>query len=156
MNNRDLKVLQKVYENVSNYDWGVTSPAHKYFSKIDYPMDADRSRNVYYSEVKKGLIIVTGTYRVRFYYEEDNYTWDKKYFASLISDRNNISSSIAFITNEDYEDLIAKKDLFNLNVGLKKAFSVKQSNIIISLYDSVNRIVIGADDLYNEFLDDEE
>lgn len=155
MNNKDIKVLEKVYANVDNYDWDAISEGDRYYRKIDYPADAIQSSNVYYSQIKRGLIIVSGTYLVRFYYEEDNYTWDKKYFASLISERENIISSIAFITNDDYVDMIANKDLFGISRKIEKQLGGERPNIIVSLYDIVNRKVSGADELYSEFLDDE-
>lgn len=156
MNNKDIKVLEKVYENVDDHDWSVISPVDEYYSEIDYPMDAKKSGNVYYSEVKKGLIIITGTYQIRFYYEEDNFTWEKKYFSSIISDINSNPSNIAFITNEDYENMIAKKDLFNLSKNIEKKFGIERPNIIVALYDFVNRKVSGVDDLYSDFLNDDE
>lgn len=155
MSSRDIKVLKKVYDNANKYEWSLISHLDKYYSRIDFPSDAKKGGNIYASEVKKGLIIITGTFQIRFYYEEDNYTWDKKYFAAIISDVNNQPSSIAFITNEDYENMVAKNDLFNFNLKFRESQSNVRTNVIVDLYDIVNRKVSGIEDLYSDFLNDD-
>lgn len=154
MSERDIEVIEKVYNNVNKHKWDEILSDEEYYSKIDFPADAKRSGNVYYSEVKSGLVILTGTYQTRFYYEEDNFTWQKEYFCSIILNRNNNPTSIAFITDEDYENMLAKKDLFNISRRMDIKFGVERKNIIRELYDCVNRKASGVDDLYNDFLND--
>lgn len=71
-----------------------------------------------------------------------------------MSDLHNSPSSIAFITNEDYGDMINNNNLLTFNFG--KFGKTTQNNIIVDLYDYVNRNVNGVDDLYDDFLVDNE
>lgn len=158
MRTKDLKVIQKVAENISEYDWSFLSPGQKNYKAIEFPIDAEEHINDFYAEVFKGLTVVVGAYRSRFYYEEDEYSWEKKCYAAIISTSEGGANGISFITNEDFETINKKSNLFfsntmNIGLGLNRQL---QKNAIINLYDSVNRKVSGIEDLYNEFLEEDE
>lgn len=152
MEDKDLKILKKVSNTFADYKWGYLSQNSLIHSSINFPEEADNPGNSYYAEIIPGLIIVSGFYSFRFYHDEDKYTLDKKYFASIISNQNAKISNIAFISNEDYENKTRKDSLFKSNYFSKiDSFS----NPIIDLYDSVNRTVNEVDNLYDNFLNED-
>lgn len=150
---KDLKVLKKVNENISKYEWHHLTPEDKYYSIVEFPTDAERRSNSFFAEITSGITIVVGTYSSRFYHEEDSYVWEKKYYAAIISNKNFTLSSIAFITHEDLESLNRKHNIFKLPSFLE--MQSYEDNIIVSLYDVVNREANNIDDLYDDFLEDE-
>ena len=150
---KDLKVLKKVTENISEYEWHNLTPESRYYSIVEFPTEAERRGNSFYAEITSGLTIVVGAYSSRFYYEEDNFAWEKKYYAAIISIRNFTLSSIAFITHEDLDSLNRKHSIFKLPTFLEtQSF---EDNIIVSLYDVANREASGVEELYDDFLEDE-
>ncbi|EKE30776.1 hypothetical protein MJ3_11955 [Salimicrobium jeotgali] len=153
MNQKDLRVISKVRKNFADYEWETVSADENYHSIIDYPAEVKRSEFVYMAEVKRGLIIITGTFYTSFYYDEGSFTWEKKYFCSIISSQNKHLQSIAFITDEDYENMLAKNELLKINLHLR---SNNRTNLIRDLYDCVNRKVNDIDSLYDDFLEEEE
>ena len=150
---KDLKVLKKVTENISKYEWHNLTPESRYYSIVEFPTEAERRSNSFYAEITNGLTIIVGAYSSRFYYEEDNFAWEKKFYAAIISTKNSTLSSIAFITHEDLESLNRKNTIFKLPSFLE--VQSIEDNIIVSLYDVVNREASGIDDLYDDFLEDE-
>lgn len=136
MSNEDLNVLRKVYNNVNSYEWEVLSPDDEYYRSISFPIEAEKNINSFYAEIIHGLVVITGAYQSRFYYEEDQYLWQKKEYASIISALNDNINNIYFITSEDYENGIKKKKMFN--IGLAALASDK--NKIVSQKEKRNTL----------------
>lgn len=150
---QDLKVLKKVADKAGEYQWRPLMPGSRYYKIIEFPIEAEEKTGAFFSEVFNGITIIVGTYLSRFYYEEDNYTWEKKCYATIISTKNNIFNSIAFITAEDVESMNRKVKLFKIPTFSEIEYF--EDNPIIHLYDQVKRQVSGIDNLYNEFLEEE-
>lgn len=151
MNAEDLMVLKSVAKNFVQYDWFNLADNDELSSCIEFPSNAEKDVKGYYAQVEEGLIIVTGSYSFRFYYEEENFNWEKMSFAAILSNEKNEIAHISFITNEDYE-IEARKEMFgDTEVGFMER-KVAHYNIITNLYDSVNRKVIGVSNLYQRFL----
>jgi len=155
MANEDLNVLRKVYNNVNSYEWEVLSPREEYYRSMSFPIEAEKNINSFSAEIIRGLVVITGAYQSRFYYEEDKYSWQQKEYASIISTLNDKINNVYFITSEDYENSIKKKNLFNFGVG-SLAGDKNETNIISEIYNLVNRKVSGISDLYSKFLDKDE
>lgn len=152
MNPKDLKIIQKVANDASKFEWHLLQADDKYYKAIEFPVEAERRIESFYSEVSKGLTIIVGAYSSRFYYEEDKYTWDKKTYAVIVSTKNFNTTAIAFITNEDVEKWNRKDTLLSFAHWGKEE---PEENAVEELYDYVNRKVNGIDELYSEFLDEE-
>lgn len=155
MGNKDLNVLRKVYNNVNSYEWENLSPNEKYYGSITFPIEAEKNINSFCAEIIRGLVVITGAYQSRFYYEEDKYSWQQKEYASIVSTLNDKINNVYFITSEDYENMIKKNRLFNIGVG-SFVDDKNKTNIISEMYNSVNRKVSGISDLYSKFLDQDE
>lgn len=154
MKSEYLQVLEKVAEGVSSYKWAVLETGTKLYKAIEFPIEAEDHMNSFYSEIDHELMIVVGAYRSRFYYEEENYTWEKKCYATLISTTLGGFNSISFITNEDVEDFRRQiNSPFRKNPALSWGTHKKsEENVVNYLYDLVNREASGADNLINKFL----
>lgn len=156
MKNEDLKVIKKVADNVSKYEWHTLSADNEYYKAIQFPIAAEEHINAFYSEIFSGMIIIVGAYRSRFYYEEEKYSWDKKDYAAIVATKTGKTNSIVFITSDDVESL-NKKDMimiFNASNTWGGKKNISKENPINQLYDAVNRKVNEIDDLFSKFLEE--
>ena len=154
MRNEDLKVIKKVANNVSDFEWHTLSSDNEYYKAIEFPVEAEENVNAFYSEIFSGITIVVGAYLSRFYYEEDKYSWEKKYYTAIVSTKTGKTNSIAFITSQDIESQ-NRKNIFFKGSSILGINDIDEENPISKLYDSVNRKVNEIDDLYSKFLEEE-
>lgn len=148
MNNKDIQVIEKVARDPSEYKWHMLTTDNQYYKAVAFPIEAERPVNSFYAEILNGIKLIVGSYLSRFYYEEEQYAWEQKYYSAIIYASGNIVSSIAFVTSEE----IARQKA-NLIFGKAKLnWQPPEENVIMKLYDFANRETVKIDDLYTEFL----
>ncbi|MBT2572310.1 hypothetical protein [Planococcus sp. ISL-110] len=152
MNVNDLKVIQKVDKQFSDFEWFALTPEDEHYQAIKFPVEAEKHVNAFYAKISEGLTIIVGLYLSRFYYEEDKYSWDEKHYVVIISTKKQTLNPIAFIKNEDVENWNRNDRGFMNSTWWK---GEPEPNPINDLYDSVNRKVNEVDELYDAFLDEE-
>lgn len=148
MKKEDIEVLKTVYENFDKYTWEKSTSDDNFNSALNFPSNAEKNFKSNYSHITEGLTIVTGTYSYRFYYEEDAFSWDKMYFAAILSTEEDDVSQITFITNEDYNNEVRRNNSVPIFIDYAKDIP----NLIVDLYDSANRKVNAISKKYDFFL----
>lgn len=151
MNNKDIQVIEKVAKDPSAYTWHILTTDNPYYKAVAFPIEAERPVNSFYTEILNGIKIVVGAYLSRFYYEEDQYAWEQKYYSAIIYASGNIVSSIAFVTSEE----IARQNAHRIFGKAKINWLPPEENVIMKLYDFANRETVKIDDLYTKFLEGE-
>lgn len=151
--NKDIEVLKKVYDTADSYTWSELETYDEYFKSIDFPEDVEQFINSFVAEPNKTFAVIVGSYKTRFYTEEDKYVLKTIEYAAIISLVLEKPFNTFFITDKDYEYLNKNQNLFN-NLTENKYFNIKRVNLVKELYKKVSRKVSKIEDIYGEFLKD--
>lgn len=151
--NKDIEVLKKVYDTADSYTWSELETYDEYFKSIDFPEDVEQFINSFVAEPNKTFAVIVGSYKTRFYTEEDKYVLKTIEYAAIISLVLEKPFNTFFITDKDYEYLNKNQNLFN-NLTENKYFNIKRVNLVKELYKKVSRKVSRIEDIYGEFLKD--
>lgn len=149
MKKDEVRVLERVYTDINQFDWKPLDFKEDYYESINFPNDAEIPVNAYYAEVVEGLVVIVGAYKSRFYYEEESYSWEKVEYASMVSTLNNSANNAFFMTSEDYKDYLKAENMYAFGLSIMNR---KQENIISSIYNIVNKKASGIGKLYTKFL----
>ncbi|MFT7820459.1 hypothetical protein ACLFK3_04640 [Bacillus siamensis] len=149
----DLKVLGKIYEKKDDCAWSYADYKDPEYKAIDYPRDAERLGNVFVCEYKKDFFVFTGSYNVRFYYDEDQYNYERRTFVAFVTSKIE-PTLIAFISNEDENSDIFTATIKN-NIKAMFGYDFRHS-YIEEIYKSANYIANDLDSLYGDILDEDD
>lgn len=149
MQKEEVRVLERVYTDVNQYDWKPLDFKDEYYKSINFPIDAEKPINAYFAEVMEDLVVIVGAYKSRFYYEEESYSWEKVEYASMVSTLDNVANNAFFMTSEDYKDYLKAESMYGFGLSVMNR---KQDNVISSIYNIVNKKASGIGKLYTNFL----
>ena len=144
--NTEIEVLKKVFNGVDKYSWFISEDDDEYFQAVSFPETAEKFLNSFSAKINNEMAVVVGAYKVRFYHDEERYTWEKREYVAIISLKYK-NSEVFFIDNEDYKELT--RPIFNFKTSI---FNDKSFNLVTSLYEKVNRNVNDVESIYNNFL----
>lgn len=144
---RDIEVLQKVCDTSDEQNWYELPFEDEYFQAIEFTEEIEKHINSYYTEPTNKLVIIVGTYKVRFYNEEDNFILETREYAAIVSKGNNNPINVYFTTAKELKE--RSRTWF---IGDSVIFG-KKTNLITTLYNQAKRSVSKVDELYDNFLD---
>lgn len=153
--NKDIEVLKKVYDEADNYNWAELETYDDYFKSINFPEDAEQFINSFYTEPTNAFAVVVGSYRTRFYTEEEKYVWRTIEYAAIVSLTLDKPFNTFFITDKNYEYLNKNHNFFN-TLTENKYFNLRKTNLVKELYKKVSRNVSKIEDIYSAFLKSKE
>lgn len=142
---QEVKTIEKIHSTFDSYEWYELSPditeVEEIYNGLEYPEEAERKGDLFYSNIQANLIAVLGTYYTRFYHEEDKYTMEKRYFISIFTKRPE-SKCLMTVSDREY-----------VRYHLKISYSFE--NIVAEMYDAAYRKAYNVDDILDDFLNDE-
>lgn len=149
---KDLKVLRKIYETADQYKWIELETYEDNFKAIDFPEDAERFINAFTTKPNEKFAVVVGSYKTRFYTEEEKFTWITREYAAVVTLTLEKPFNNFFITDKNY-DFLGKNNIFK-PFQENSFLNVKKTNLIKDLYKKVSQKVSGVENIYDEFLID--
>lgn len=147
---KDIKVLKKVYDTFDKYKWEEVDITDEPFRAINFPEEAEKFVNSFISKPSNNFVVIVGSYKMRFYNDEENYVWENRQYAAIVTLTLERPFNSFFINNKTFDKEYKGNSIF------KFAFlnTNEKVNIISDLYDKVSRKVSRLDKVYGEFLND--
>ncbi|MBI1630372.1 hypothetical protein QNH25_08940 [Bacillus safensis] len=149
-----LKVLGKIYKKKDDCAWSYADYTDAEYKAIDYPKDAERLGNVYVCEYKKDFFVFTGAYNVRFYYDEEQYNFERRTFVAFVTSKIK-PALITFISNEEENSNIFKSAIKKNMQSVLFGYDSRHS-YIEEIYKSANYIANDLDSLYDDILHEDD
>lgn len=141
----EIESIEKVNNNLSLYEWNVlktdVSPPNFLFEVLIVPEGAENLGELFYSEIKDKLYVVVGSYSSRFYFDEDRYSMETKYFISFLLSDNYDTKCLFTVNDREYWKYKSKSSVVN-------------ENLIEQMYKNIFRNIYEVDDILNNFLQD--
>ncbi|MEC0969374.1 hypothetical protein [Bacillus altitudinis] len=148
----DFLLLGKIYKRRDDLQW-THAVDNVILKEIEYPYDAEKYGQVYQCELKDGFFVLTGTYSVRFYFEEDSYNYEKKAFVTFILvDRDENTNSIAFMTDEDVGKNKTSELTMKFIRNMNKKYPLVRNNLVYDIYKSANFIANDLKGMYGDII----
>lgn len=144
---RDIEVLQKVCDTSDEQNWNELTFEDEYFQAIEFTEEIEKHINSYYTEPTNKLVVIVGTYKVRFYNEEDNFILETREYAAILSKEKTNPINVYFTTSKDFKGR-SRPGFIGDSI-----FFGKKTNLITTLYNQAKRKVSKVDELYDDFLD---
>lgn len=145
---KDMQVLQKVHDRFNEYTWDELNINDKYFRAIKFPDEAEKFVNSFITSPSNNFIVIVGSYKTRFYNDEENYIWENREYAAIVTLTLEAPFNSFFINNKMYDKEIKNNLLFNSSLFSRKI------NLVTDLYNKVSRKASNLDEIYGDFLDD--
>lgn len=147
---QDMQVLEKIYNRFDQYNWDELDISDDYFRAIKFPEEAEKFVDSFIAKPTNNFVVVVGSYRMRFYNDEESYVWEDREYAAIVTLTLEIPFNSFFIDDKMFDKESKKASVLKNNF-----FSInKRVNLVTDLYDKVGRKVSKLDEIYNEFLED--
>ena len=151
---QDMQVLQKVYNRFDQYTWSELDITDEYFRAIKFPEEAEKFVNSFVAKPTNNFVVVVGSYKMRFYNDEESYIWENREYAAIVTLTLERPFNSFFINNKMFDresksTSILKNNFLNINKNINK-----KVNLVTDLYNKVSRKVSNLDEIYEEFLED--
>lgn len=147
---QDIQVLQRVHNKFDEYTWDEIDVTDECFRAIKFPEEAEKFVNSFIAHPTNNFAVIVGSYKMRFYNDEESYVWENREYAAIVTLNLEKPFNSFFINNKTY-DREYKNAVF-----LRNKFLNKRVNIVSDLYNEISRKVSKVDEIYNEFLVDED
>lgn len=147
---QDMQVLEKIYNRFDQYNWDELDTSDDYFRAIKFPEEAEKFVDSFIAKPTNNFVVVVGSYRMRFYNDEESYVWEDREYAAIVTltlERpfNSFFIDDKMFDKESKKASILKNNFLSIN---------KRVNLVTDLYDKVGRKVSKLDEIYDEFLED--
>lgn len=147
---QDMQVLQKVHNRFNQYTWSELHITDDYFRAINFPEEAEKFVNSFVAKPTSKFLVIVGSYRMRFYNDEESYVWENRQYAAIVTltlERpfNSFFIDDKMFDRESKNNSLFKNNFFNAN---------KKINLVTDLYNKVSRKVSDLDEIYDDFLED--
>lgn len=147
---QDMQVLQKVHNRFNQYTWSELHITDDYFRAINFPEEAEKFVNSFVAKPTSNFLVIVGSYRMRFYNDEESYVWENRQYAAIVTltlERpfNSFFIDDKMFDRESKNNSLFKNNFFNAN---------KKINLVTDLYNKVSRKVSDLDEIYDDFLED--
>ncbi|MES3714449.1 hypothetical protein ABC762_13260 [Staphylococcus ureilyticus] len=147
---QDMQVLEKVHNRFDQYNWNELNITDECFRAIKFPEEAEKFVNSFVAKPTNNFAVVVGSYRMRFYNDEESYVWENREYAAIVTltlekPFNSFFINDKMFDRENKRTSILKNNFLNIN---------KRVNLVTDLYNKVSRKVSKLDEIYDEFLED--
>ena len=147
---QDMQVLQKVHNRFDQYTWSELHITDDYFRAINFPEEAEKFVNSFVAKPTSNFLVIVGSYRMRFYNDEESYVWENREYAAIVTLTLERPFNSFFIDNKMFDKESKNTSLFKINF-----FNANEKiNLVTDLYNKVSRKVSDLDEIYDDFLED--
>lgn len=149
---KDLEVLKKVYDTTNKYKWKELETTEEYFRALNFPKEAEKFVSNFYTEPNDKFVVVVGSYKTRFYTEEDTFIWQTREYAAIIVLTLEKPLNNFFITDKEYENIEKNKYFNKFKNQTPLNTSNRTFNLVKELYKKASLKVSNLEDIYDQFL----
>ncbi|TQR88739.1 hypothetical protein [Staphylococcus saprophyticus] len=147
---QDMQVLQKVHNRFDQYTWSELHITDDYFRAINFPEEAEKFVNSFVAKPTSNFLVIVGSYRMRFYNDEESYVWENREYAAIVTLTLERPFNSFFIDDKMFDKESKNTSLFKINF-----FNANEKiNLVTDLYNKVSRKVSDLDEIYDDFLED--
>lgn len=147
---QDMQVLGKIYHSFDQYNWEELDISDECFRAIKFPEEAEKFVNSFMAKPTNNFVVVVGSYRMRFYNDEESYVWENREYAAIVTLTLEKPFNSFFIDDKMYDREGKRATMFKSNFLITN----KKVNLVTDLYNKVSRKVSKLDEIYDEFLKD--
>lgn len=147
---QDIQVLEKTYDSFDQYNWEELDINDECFRAIKFPEEAEKFVNSFMAKPTNNFVVVVGSYRMRFYNDEESYVWENREYAAIVTLTLEKPFNSFFIDDKMFDREGTRFAMFKNNFLITN----KKVNLVTDLYNKVSRKVSKLDEIYDEFLRD--